>query len=202
MHKPMSTTLATPEDFAFFDFLAPIRWPNASAEVIAYYRRLVETGEIQIETLLENALVIASNGQYSRVATHGYDFTDFSDAKKVVSGFRCNNIRTNSYMNTFNVSNIKNKCGLLRVMGYSRYSSQFYFFAIPYSAYSNLSVLEIILDRSNDSDFTPLGVPRGKWVNYQVPDFYTLARITHEQAEILPLTRSILYSNDPCTVAV
>ena len=197
----MSTTLATPEDFAFFDFLAPIRWPNTSAEVIAYYRRLVETGELQIETLLENALAVASNGLYARVATHGYDFTDFSDAKKVVSSFRCNDIKRNSYTNSFNVSNIKNKLGLLRVMGYSKYSSQFYFFAIPHTAYNNLSVLEIALDRAYESDFIPLGVPRGKWTNYQVPDFYTLARITREQAEILPLTRPILYSNDPCVVA-
>lgn len=197
----MSTTLATHEDFAFFDYLAPIRWPNTDYTIVSYYRQLVATGELQIETLLENALVVASNNQYERVATHGYDFSDFSDAKKAVSCFRCNNIAKGHYMNTISVTGITNKRGLLRVMAYSKYSNQFYYFAIPHSAYRGLSVLEIPLDRSTKGPIEPLGIPRGKWMAFQVPDFYSLARITPDYAEY-QYTSLLATQNNPCRVVL
>lgn len=186
----MSTQLATPEDFAFFDFLAPYRWPNASKEKIAIYRELVATGEIQIETLLENALVQTSNGLYTRVAEDHADFTDGSDAKKAVSNFRCNNIWRDLWMNTWRISNTKNKTGMLRVVCYSKQTKKFHFFAIPNHAYKNISFLEIILDRSSGYR-EPKGIPQGKWVNkgYEVVDFPTLARIRTEDQENVPCLR-------------
>jgi len=105
----MSTHLATPEDFKFFDFLAPYRWPDKTAAEIALYRELVAYGEIQIETLLENTLVVASQGKYTRIAEDHADCSDGSDAKKATSNFRNNDILRDAWTNSFAITNLKNK---------------------------------------------------------------------------------------------
>jgi hypothetical protein len=89
----MSTALTTNEDYQYFDFLAPLRWPNKSKRYIKkHYRELVDHGDLQIETMLENALATSSNGAYTRIAEMAKDFTDGSDAKKSVSQFRNNQV--------------------------------------------------------------------------------------------------------------
>jgi hypothetical protein len=180
----MSTQLATEEDFKFFDYLATHRWPTKSPEEIQHYRELVATGEIQIETLLENALVTASNGRYTRVCEDHCDHSDGSDAKKAVSQFRCNDYGRNAWMNSWRITNIKNKTGLLRCLCLSKQTGKFHHFAIPYSAYRGLSLVEIMLDNSVGYR-EPKGVPKGKWAVYEVKDFETLARVRHQdQARI------------------
>jgi hypothetical protein len=173
----MSTRLASEEDFKFFDYLAPYRWPNKSKQEILAYRELVDSGEIQIETLLENALVVASNGSYTRICEDHCDFSDGSDAKKVVSVFRCNNIFKSHWMNSWRITGIKNKRGILRCLCYSRQTDRFHHYAIPYSEYKRISVVEIMLD-STVGYADPLGIPKGKWAKYEVEDFTTLARVT------------------------
>jgi hypothetical protein len=180
----MSTQLATPEDFKFFDFLAPYRWPDQNPTKIALYRQLVASGEIQIETLLENALVVASQGKYTRIAEDHADCSDGSDAKKSVSQFRNNDRARDAWMNTFAITNLKNKTGLIRALCYSRVTDRFHFFAIPYSAYRGLSRVEIILDTSSGYR-EPKGIPKGKWTAFEVESFEKLSTVRHQdQARI------------------
>jgi len=175
----MSTAMVTEEDRRFFDFLAAYRWPNEDPARIAIYRELVETGELQIETLLENALVRQSGGAYERIAEYGRDFTDDSDAKKCVSCFRNNDRARDSWTNSFAITGTQNKIGLLRAVCYSKQQDRFYFFAIPHWAYRGRSRVEIGLDTSVGWR-EPQGRPRGKWCRFQVPDFESLAEIREQ----------------------
>jgi len=181
----MSTGMVTAEDYKFFDFLAPYRWPNKSKKEIALYRELVEHGDLQIETLFENALAQSSNGAYKRLAEVGRDFCDNGDAKKAVSQFRNNNIAKQHWTNSCAIRDVKNKIGLLRVICYSKEQDRFYFFAIPHSAYAGLTVVEISMDRFVGYKGTPLGIPKGKWTKFQVETFERLATITEAEAEQL-----------------
>jgi hypothetical protein len=178
----MSTVMVTAEDYKFFDLLAPYAFKGQPTEYINFARSLVEQGIIHIETLLENALACNSNGQYSRIAEHGRDFTDNSDAKKAVSVFRCNNLRKDCWMNTFTISDVKNKVGLIRAVCYSKQQDRFYFYAIPNSAYQGLRAVEVILDTSVGYR-APQGIPCGKWTKYQLDSFDQLCTITEAQAE-------------------
>jgi hypothetical protein len=181
----MSTALVTPEDYKFFDFLAPYRWPNESLETIALYRTLVETGEIQIETLLENALAVHSAGKMTRVAQEGHDFYPcLSDAKKAVSCFRRNNKATDNWMNSITISGLKNKVGLIRALCYSKVEDTFYCIVLPHSVYTGRKMVEMVLF-SNVGYKEPTGVAKGKWVPFIVNDFNRLATITPAEAELL-----------------
>ena len=173
----MSTALATAEDYKFFDFLAPYRWPKKSPAEIAVYRQLVKDGDLQIETVLENALVKTSRGAYTRVAEMCRDFCDGGDAKKAVSQFRNNSIARDMWMNSFAITNLKNKTGMIRALCYSKEQDKFYFFAIPYQAYKGMNRVDIMLDNSTGWS-QPKGIPKGKWTHYQVESFERLARIT------------------------
>ena len=181
----MSTALATNEDFKFFDFLAPYRWPTAPAAKVLAYRELVTHGDLQIETVLENALAVTARGSYSRVALVDRDFCDGNDAKKSISQWRNNNIARNQWTNSAAISSLKNKRGLIRALVYSVYADRFYFFAIPYSAYQGMYQVDILMD-SSVGQCEPQGIPRGKWTAYSVGSFEQLATITEQQAEFLP----------------
>ena len=181
----MSTKNVTPEDYAFFDFLAPYTWPTYTKKEIALLREQVEYGMIHVETMLENALARASNGLFERTSENGRDGTDGSDAKKAVSVFRNNHKTKDLWMNSFNITNLKNKTGVIRALCYSKQQERFYFFALPYKAYSGYDKVEIVLDTSTGYQ-EPLGIPKGKWSVYQVESFEELATITDRQAEKLP----------------
>ena len=180
----MSTALATLEDFKFFDFLAPYRRPDKSKKQIQAYRELVADGDLQIETVLENALVKASGGKYTRVAEIVRDFCDGGDAKKSSSQFRNNDIGRDHWMNSFAITNLKNKTGVIRALCYSKQQDKFYFFAIPYKAYKGMNRIDIILDNSTGYR-DPVGIPKGKWTRYQVESFERLARITPKEVDKL-----------------
>lgn len=178
----MSVSINTlEEDLKFFDFLAPYRWPKAGQNEIDLYRELVQTGDLQIETVLENALAIVSNGRYKRIAEAYRDFSDDSDAKKCTTSFRNNNIKEDRWMNSAAISGISKKVGLIRALVYSRAADRFYFFAVPHVAYKNLSKVEIIMDNSFGYQ-PPKGIPYGKWTKCMVPTFEILATITPKQA--------------------
>jgi hypothetical protein len=176
----MATGMATEEDYKFFDFLAPYVWPEYTAKQLALLRKQVEMGIIQIETMLENALANAS-GTYTRIAENGRDFTDNSDAKKSVSNFRNNNTWRDQWTNSFAITNLKNKTGLIRALCYSKEQDKFYCFAIPHRAYKGMARVDIILDTSTGYR-EPIGIPGGKWNYYQVKDFLRLATITEKEA--------------------
>jgi hypothetical protein len=181
----MSTGIATEADFAFFDELAPYRWPDKTKEQQEVYRELVETGEIQIETLLENTLAITSNGLYKRVCKNEYDFSDGSDAKKAVSQARINYKLKGSFRNDFKISKVGNKTGMIRAMCYSTMQKKFYYFAIPHSEYHNLNDINITLDSIDiysTNEKAAQGIPQGKWAKFMVPDFKTLATIKDDDA--------------------
>ena len=180
----MSTALATLEDFKFFDFLAPYRWPDKSKKQIKFYRELVEDGDLQIETVLENALVKTCGGKFTRVAEIVRDFCDGGDAKKSCSNFRNNDIARDQWMNSFAITNLKNKTGVIRALCYSKQQDKFYFFAIPYKAYKGMNRIDIMLDQSSGYR-KPVGIPRGKWTRYQLNSFEQLARITPAEVELL-----------------
>jgi hypothetical protein len=189
----MSTRQVTEEDRKFFEFLAPWRWPQATPIELALYRDLVETGELQIESVLENALAMNSNGTYQRISEDGRDGTDNSDAKKATSQFRNNNIARDTWMNSFKITSLGNKIGLIRALCYSREQECFYFFAIPHKAYQGLKEVEIILDTSIGYA-KPKGIPKGKWSKYQVSDFKRLATITEAEAEqLMPLSADFFF---------
>ena len=180
----MSTALATKEDFKFFDFLAPYRWPDKKPKQISIYRELVQSGEIQIETLLENALVVASKGQYTRIAEDHADCSDGSDAKKASSNFRNNDIARDAWTNSFAITNLKNKTGVIRALCYSKQQDKFYFFAIPYKAYKGMNRIDISIDNSTGYR-EPVGIPKGKWTRYQVESFEQLSTITPTEVDRL-----------------
>jgi hypothetical protein len=183
----MSTRIATEADFAFFDELALHRWPDKTKEQRDVYRELVETGEIQIETLLENTLAIQSEGMYERVCKNEYDFSDGSDAKKSVSQPRTNYKLRGSFRNDFKISKVGNKIGMIRAMCYSTMQKKFYYFAIPRSEYQELNDINITLDSIDIysiNEKAAQGVPQGKWAKFMVPDFKTLAIIKDNEATI------------------
>jgi hypothetical protein len=180
----MSTALATAEDFKFFDFLAPYRWPYKTKKQIAEYRELVADGDLQIETVLENALVQTCRGAYTRVAEKGRDFCDGGDAKKSISQFRNNDIARDLWTNSFAISGLSNKTGVIRAVCYSREQDKFYFFAIPYKAYKGMARVDILLDNSVGYR-EPKGIPKGKWTRYMVPTFEILTTIDPKEVNKL-----------------
>lgn len=181
----MSTMAVIPEDYKFFDFLAPYVWPNLSVSQIKLLRDQVEHGIIQIESMLENALANASLGGYIRCAEYQRDFTDNSDGKKSISQFRNNNKAKNQWTNSFFVTGLKNKIGLLRVVCFSRQQDKFYFFALPPSAYQGKNEIEITADRSTGYKMDPIGIPKGKFTRWKLDTFEQLATITEYEAEQL-----------------
>lgn len=187
----MSTGVATPEDFKFFDFLAPYTWPHLTSDEIALLRSQVDDGIIQIETVLENALARTSGGLYTRVAEVSKDFCDGSDSKKAISQFRNNVLakpeigKPGKWANTISITGLKNKEGPIRALCYSKHSGEFYFFAIPLREFRGRDRVEILLDQSTGYKCNPLGIPKGKWTRWQLNSFTQLATITAEQIETL-----------------
>ena len=180
--KNMSTAMATEADFRFFDFLAPYRWPDKNQKQITIYRELVKNGDLELSTVLENALAQCSRGRYQRTATAYRDFSDGSDAKKVVSQFRNNHIAKKQWTNSFAISGLAKKEGLIRAVCYSIYNDRFYFYAIPHRAYRGRKRIDITLDCSIGYR-EPKGIPKGKWCCYQVESFERLATITPAEVE-------------------
>jgi hypothetical protein len=178
----MSNFLSTNEDFKFFDFLSKFIWPRYTKDKLNILRKEVKHGNLHIETLLENALAKKSKGQYKRIAEWYRDFCDNSDAKKSISQFRNNNIAKDRWTNSFFITGLAKKTGLIRAVCYSKEQDKFYFFAIPYVAYKGRSMIEIVLDASTGYK-EPTGIPKGKWVRCQVESFNRLATITEGEAE-------------------
>ena len=156
------------DDSKFFKVLYPKAHPNISQEITkVVYEDMMLTGEIQIETLLENAIEgVGGPRKNSRV---GMDFEDRSDAKK-----SC--VRTRAHGKEYSgpVTSIASKVGALRVMMYERKQDNFYYFIIPWKAYFDKTWIEIPFDLS--------GVPKRKnhWWNHEVKTFEEMATTRSE----------------------
>jgi hypothetical protein len=180
----MSFSTVTPEDYKFFDYLAPKLWTHLTPAEINVLRNQVKYGIIQLETMLENALAKCSKKAYKRIAEAYRDFCDNSDSKKSISQFRNNSIQRDQWMNSFAISGLKNKIGLIRAVCYSKEQDKFYCFAIPHKAYKGMNRIDIILDQSTGYK-VPQGIPKGKWTRYMLPNFTALATITEAEANRL-----------------
>lgn len=171
------------EDLLFYNELKKHVYGKKVAlgpEVEASNSLLLSEGAMQIETFLESA--ISKAGKLKRQATIGRDFVDGSDAKKVTSNWRKNDKKRGKWTNSYIVSNIKNKKGALRVMGYNRYARKFDYFFIPYEAYCHLraDTLDITLDSFSGyhtSEPTPTGSSSNcKWNQYRCASFVEMAK--------------------------
>jgi hypothetical protein len=85
-------------------------------------------------------------------------------------------------MNSFFITGLSKKIGLIRAVCYSKEQEEFYFFAIPNVAYQGRKMVEILLDNSVGYR-QPTGIPKGKWTKCQVNSFEQLSTITEAQAE-------------------
>jgi len=176
----MATKLSTlKEDRLFFEELYDKAHPNTLLEHKEHARQLTEVGEIQIETMLENAIANV-NGNIKRISVDGKDFDDGSDAKKTVS-------RTHSYgkAHGINISNVHTKIGTLRVMALNKITTKFLYFAIPHEAYKHITSstnnIEIPIDMETGELITDYENRRGKnpkviWAEYQVGSFEEMAK--------------------------
>ena len=112
---------------------------------------LLEKGVIQVSTVFEHAA--ASLSGCTVISEDQADLSNGSDTK-------LSSVRTSGYGGTYSapVTNIKNKTGNLIVQVYERKQNKFYFFSIPYSAYSK------VCEKSNieipfELDGTPRRIP-------------------------------------------
>lgn len=150
--------------------------------------RKQRNGYYNIPTLLEHTFSKLSCGRYERLDSDGLDFTDGSECKKCVSNLRKSN---GNFLNTFAISKIKNKKGLIRAICYSKRANDFYFFAIPYVAYHKLQrnkeeyidVIEICIETVKNKEQARGKLnPTGIWAKYRVDSLERLTTITHEEA--------------------
>ncbi len=151
------------DDSKFFEVCFSKAHPDMSQEVSKLIEtEIMKTGEIQIETLIENALEAV--GGPKKNSTFGMDFEDGSDAKK-----SCVGICSMGRLYAGHVTRIITKVGSLRVMMYERIQDKFYYFFIPKESYYGYKLIEI--------PFTFSGEPKrkNKWWKYEVSSFEEMA---------------------------
>lgn len=132
---------------------------------------LLEKGMIQVSTAFEHALANV-NGNIEVISEDEADLSDGSDAKMVT-------VRTSSYGTAYSapVSNIKGKTGWLRVEVYERKKNKFYYFKIPFHAYSDIPASSNI-EIPFEMDGTPRRFNRCRvnWWDYQVDTWHDMAK--------------------------
>jgi len=179
----MATTLNNvDEDLLFYEELKHYVYGKRLTDKIDNHNRWeIKKGIKQIETMFEYAIAKTAGIKHTPIV--GMDFADGSDAKKVTSSFRNNNIKKGSWKNTYTIHGIRNKKGILRVMGYNRVLASFDYFAIPYDAYSHLKgeSLEIMMDSfsghfDRDTPPVPRGIVKGKFLEFKVDSFEEMAK--------------------------
>lgn len=126
---------------------------------------LAKSGQIAVETMLENA--ISKIGKLMRSSKKGEDFIDGSDAKKAITWQVDKNLY--SWRRT-EIGNLKNKRGILRCMVADSISQELYYFKFPHSAYKGKQKILIPFDRFG---FQATNSRSSVW-NYQVSSFEEL----------------------------
>lgn len=156
------------DDEKFFENLFPILHKNVSDEIYQFVKNnMLLTGEVQIETMLENAIEFV--GGPKKKSGVGLDFEDNSDAKK-----SCVRTRAKGTAYDGSVTGVKNKIGALRVMMYERKTDKFYYFVIPNEAFSGYTYVEVPFEL----DGTPKRKNRrgeNKWWKFEVSSFEEMA---------------------------
>ena len=144
---------------------------------VYYLKKFAERGHIQRDRIIEEA--IASVAGYKIVSIDGQDFCDGSDAKSVTSSWRNNIINRGVWTHSFKVPKITTKTGTLRVVGYDKFSDDYYYFAIPNEAYAHLKTLEIVIEKFHGKyDEPKLSGPKRhlKWWEYECETFEEMAK--------------------------
>lgn len=171
--------MATTDDYIKYDirfFEEFSRYLNYTDEELKHLQKAIFDGLLQRERLVELAVSRVSGIKLD--STHGMDMADSSDVKTVVSVGRKNNKNTGQWVNSFKVPRVYTKVGDLRIVAYNKILDQFHYFFVPYSAYRNIKVLEIVLEThtNHGSEFEFTGLPNRnkKWWNYEVDSFEDL----------------------------
>jgi hypothetical protein len=156
------------DDVKFWNKLFPIVHSDATPEIAEWnYNNMLLTGEIQIETMLENC--ITKLGGPQKTSMHYMDFDDESDAKKV-----CARYRSKGKGYDGQITGVIKKIGSLRVMLYERITAEFYYFVIPVSAYKGLKHIEIPFHLNGEPKrITRNGIQ--KWWKYEVSSIEEMA---------------------------
>ena len=136
---------------------------------------LLENGMIEVSTAFE--LAIAEQGNLEHCSIDGMDFTDKSDAKFATTCYNENtNKKTGSISRTLigYIKGVHNKRGWLRVQVYNNILDEFYYFLIPYAAYSGVKPTGIKI-RLSAVTGQPIRFPnlnaKYNWWEYEVPSF-------------------------------
>tara|TARA_E500000331_G_scaffold60438_5_gene55010 strand:+ start:25926 stop:26510 length:585 start_codon:yes stop_codon:yes gene_type:complete len=190
-----TTDLQIKDDKYYFDYLWKFAHPDASRQKKKWvYEEMLLTGEIQIETMLENA--IEKVGGPKKNSKHGMDFEDGSDAKKCC-------VRTRNHEKEYgaSVKGIESKVGDLRVLVFERKQEKFYHLLIPYDAYRGMKYLEIPFNLHGE----PRRVTqRGKswpWL-YEVSSFEEMATGSLTLYEDNTPCLKKLLTNDDCPATI
>ena len=155
-------------DAKFLDHLWDYsRWSKNGVISYDQYKTLLNVGEIQIETFIENVIADNSGGTFVKESGDGRDFSDDSDAKKSIVQFHRG--RYDAAINS-----IKTKLGKLRVIVYDKHNNKFHYFKIPKSAYGNISMIEINFNIKNGNESTCRPNRNTKWWTYEVNTFEEL----------------------------
>lgn len=132
----------------------------------------LDLGLIQVSTAFEQAL--AAVGNHTVISIDAADLDDGSDGK--LSSVRtCWNGRNYSAP----VTNTYGKTGDLRVQVYERKTDKFYYFIIPYTAYSTVGVtsnIDIPFEINGEPKRIPKRLVKNNWWRYEVKDFETVCQ--------------------------
>lgn len=147
----------------------------------------IRAGGADRSTLVE--IAVSFCGGFLHTPMNGYDHSDGSDTKSVTT-------RKRDSLDTYsaNVSDTKNKKGLLRVQVYEKFSEKFYYFAIPYWAHSVAkNDLEIPFSDTGDPRRIPIGRrTTPNWWDFQCETFEDMCKVKNDGTKPRPMTTALL----------
>ena len=136
--------------------------------------KLLQLGILQVSTAFEHAL--------GKIGGHAVVSEDCGDLLKagIYSDAKLSSARTNGRGRAYGapVHKIFNKTGALRVQVYERKQNKFYYFSIPYKAYSHIpktSNIEIPFELDGSPRRIPMRAVYENWWNYEVKSFKEMA---------------------------
>ena len=178
----MNTDYITSENLLLkhFDHLWPLAYPKRSKHAYIDHRRTVMHGTWNnLGGLLEHAIHVV--GKLKKFNTVGKDYHDISDAKLA-------SVRTSSKGRNYSapITNIHQKRGLLRVVVYERKQDKFYYFLIPYSAYSHIpKTSNIEIPFNLDGSPKKINKCNINWWDYSKETFSEICAPVEESQEII-----------------
>lgn len=167
-------------DLLFFNQFYDYAYPNSTKEQKDHYNLIVENGEIQISTLIENA--IAKMAGLKRLSASAMDLNDGSEVKTAVSSFRNNHIAKGTWTNSYEIRNVKAKTGPIRFVGYNKLASKFEYYFVPNYMFADLKStltlpIETVSGVYTEPKFTGVRSGQSKWHKFMVPSFEELCKL-------------------------